>query len=141
MNFFKSLGLLALVLVISVSARNVEYPSPKAIFYNPILDFGAADPYVALHEGFYHLIISQNNELRIYKSRELTSFRNAEINTIYRLPEGKGQLWAPEVHFVDGYWYAYFAMGDANAVPTNRMWAIKSDTSDIMGTWQSVASR
>ena len=142
MNFIiKSAGFIAAFLIIAASSRNVETSSSRAIYHNPILDFGAADPYVLFHEGFYHLILSLNNELVIFKSRELTNFRNAERKTIYRLPEGKGQLWAPELHFVNGNFYSYFAMGDANNVPSNRMWAIRSDGPDAFGNWSPEASR
>jgi GH43 family beta-xylosidase len=142
MNFFvQSLGFGISFLILAASSRNVEPSSERAIYNNPVLDFGAADPFVTLQEGFYYLILSINGELVIFKSRELTNFRNAETKVIYRLPAGKGQLWAPEIHFVGGIWYSYFAMGDANYVPSNRLWAIKSEDADAFGNWSSEASR
>ena len=113
----------------------------QQLYNNPVLDYSAPDPYVTLHEGFYYLILSTNNQLVVHKSKVLTNFRDAESKAIYNLPAGKGQLWAPEIHFLYGNWYVYFAMGDANNVPSNRMWAIRSNSADAMGEWTAEAVR
>lgn len=127
--------------VAGINAQEKDSKLSKAIYYNPVLDYSAPDPYVTLVNGYYYLILSINGELIIYKSRQLTNFRNAQTKSIYRLPQGMGQLWAPEIHFLHGNWTVYFAMGYENNVPSNRMWAIQSFTDDPFGEWMTNAVR
>jgi GH43 family beta-xylosidase len=53
------------------------------------------------------------------------------------------QIWAPEIFFFNGRWYAYITAVDptisrgnvVNGEPRRRMFVIKSRTGDPMGEW------
>jgi len=104
-------------------------------FTNPILDRNSADPSILRVGDSYYLTLSENTEteLTIFKSPVLTSFRNAEKKIAYIAPPGYSELWASEMHLVDGELYIYFTMRDGN---DHRMYVIKAENaSDPMGNW------
>ncbi len=111
------------------------------------------DPWVTYHDGWYYYMVT-GNAFYVSKSRELervnsnpvSVFNMADLvdnETISIVKE----LWAPELHFIDGYWYIYFTIYDGEAVdsdawngctgtPSNhRMYVLKSDTSDAQGSY------
>ncbi|CAL8071954.1 unnamed protein product [Orchesella dallaii] len=105
-------------------------------FSNPILDRNSADPCILRVGNFYYLTLSENTEteLTIFKSPILTNFRNAESSIAYRTPPGYSDLWASEMHEVDGELYIYFTMRTAEK--DHRMYVIKADNpADPMGNW------
>lgn len=107
----------------------------QATFTNPILDGNSADPAVFKVGDFYYLTLSENREteLTIYKSRNLTNFRDAEKSVAYTAKNGQSNLWASEMHEVDGGLYIYFCM-DGNG-KDHRMYVVKAETNDPMGKW------
>ncbi|MEV1005695.1 family 43 glycosylhydrolase [Nonomuraea sp. NPDC050202] len=45
-------------------------------------------------------------------------------------------IWAPEIHFINGKWYIYFAAGRSNDVWRIRMWVLENSSADpFTGTW------
>jgi GH43 family beta-xylosidase len=60
------------------------------------------------------------------KNDILTNWRTPmERQKVFQLPEGNQNLWAPEIHHIDGQWYIYFTMGTGE-IPTQRMWVIQA---------------
>ncbi|CAL8125710.1 unnamed protein product [Orchesella dallaii] len=111
--------------------------SAQETFTNPIIDGNSADPFVGRFGDFYYMLLSTDyeHELTIYKSSEMTNFRNVESKVIFRAPENYQNVWASEMHrMMDGNLYIYFAMGEVGDF--NRMWAIRcDDPNDPMGNW------
>jgi len=110
-----------LALLGSVAVQSQE------MFTNPILDGNSADPAVIFINGFYYLTLSTDAEhsITIYKSARLTNFRDAETKVIYRAPQEYYDVWASELHLVDGELYLYFTQRTANEI--HKMFAIKAD--------------
>ena len=57
------------------------------------------------------------------RSKTLAGLKDAEEITVWKKhPEGimSEHIWAPELHYLDGKWYIYFAGGDKDDV-----WAIR----------------
>lgn len=80
-------------------------------FTNPIGP--GQDPWVALHEGAYHLIESREGGIWIYQSPSLTDPKRNGIR-VWQAPDtgwNRATLWAPELQQVDGRWYIYYAAG------------------------------
>lgn len=45
------------------------------------------------------------------------------------------ELWAPEIHFIQGKWYFYFAADDGNNL-NHRMYVLENNSADPMqGEW------
>ncbi|CAG7837407.1 unnamed protein product [Allacma fusca] len=114
----------------------VGFSTQQRTFTNPILDGNSADPSVMKVGNYYYLTLSEEREteLTIFKSPTLTNFRNAEKTVAYRTKDGQSNLWASEMHEVNGDLYIYFCM-DGNG-KDHRMYAIKADDpTNPMGTW------
>jgi GH43 family beta-xylosidase len=114
----------------------IALTSAQLTFTNPILDRNSADPAILRLGDFYYLTLSENTErdLTIFKSPILTSFREAESKIAYSAPAGYSNLWASEMHLIDGELYIYFTM-DGNG-KDHRMYVIKADNpNDPFGNW------
>ncbi len=73
-----------------------------------------ADPYILRKDGWYFFTASVPafDRIILRKSRTLEGLAEAEEITVWRShPEGdmSCNIWAPELHFVDGCWVIYFA--------------------------------
>jgi GH43 family beta-xylosidase len=102
-----------------------------------------ADPYILHHtDGTYYFTASvpEYDRIILRRADTLAQLQTAEEVTIWKKHE-QGimsiHIWAPELHFLDGAWYMYFAAGDVNDI-----WAIRPyvlfcmDDDPIMGRWQ-----
>lgn len=90
--------------------NTVEQPS-ECEFANPIA--WGQDPYVARRGDWYYLVESRDNAIYVYRSRDLTQLKQNGVK-VWEPPEegwNRSHLWAPELHFIDGRWYVYYAAG------------------------------
>lgn len=86
---------------------------------NPIWIPQRADPYVYRHtDGTYYFTASvpAYDRIVLRSSSRLEALAEAEETTIWT-KHGTGNMgnhiWAPELHYLQGKWYIYFAAGDA----------------------------
>lgn len=107
-------------------------------FTNPLLASGA-DPYSTYHEGYYYYIHTQQNRLVLWKTKNLAHLKTAEKTTIWTPPENtmySKELWAPEVHMIDGNWYVYFAADDGDN-NNHRMYVLENTSGNPMNnSWK-----
>ena len=114
-------------------------------FYSHITNLGG-DPWVTYHDGWYYYMYTGNG-FSISRSRELDRIASNPkyVFNISDLGFDVKELWAPELHFIDGYWYIYFTAYD-NSIPASatdsngtaknhRMYVLKSSTSDALGEY------
>ncbi len=113
--------------------------SPAGTFTNPLLPSGP-DPYVIFHDGFYYYMNTTARNLTIRKTRSMADLKDAERKIVWTPPaEGpySHDIWAPELHFINGKWYIYFA-ADAGANETHRLWVIENSSPDpLAGAWSA----
>jgi GH43 family beta-xylosidase len=106
-------------------------------FTNPLLPSGP-DPYSCYKDGYYYYTHTMGNRLDLWKTKDITDLRHAEHKTIYTPPAGtewSRDLWAPEVMFLDGKWYAYYAADGGNN-KGHRLYVLENDSPDPMtGEW------
>jgi GH43 family beta-xylosidase len=106
-------------------------------FRNPLLSSGA-DPYSFYKDGYYYYTHTSVNRLVLWKTRDLTDLRTAVRKTIWTPPPNtmySKNLWAPEIHFIDGKWYMYFAADDGHN-KNHRMYVLVNPNRDPMeGAW------
>ena len=91
---------------------------------NPIV-VQRADPWIVQHEDGCYTFIGTSpkfDEIELRAACRLNDLKIAEPKVIWRKND-KGpmsvNIWAPELHEVDGDWYIYFAAGDVDA-PSSR---------------------
>ncbi|CAG7832571.1 unnamed protein product, partial [Allacma fusca] len=85
---------------------------------------------------FYYLAISTNleHDLTLLKSPYLTNFRNAERRVVYTTGSDFENLWASEIHLIQGQLYIYFTMNRRG--DTHRMYVIRADDpNNPLGGW------
>ena len=108
---------------------------------NPIAK-DRADPHVFLHaDGWYYFTASvpEYDRIELRRARTLGGLTAAEPKVIWRKhadgPMSK-HIWAPEIHFIGGKWYVYFAAGEAKRIWNIRMYVLENDsTNPLEGTW------
>lgn len=130
-----------LLLPMAVTAQQSSTGSTSAssatTFTNPLLPSGA-DPAVVERGGFYYYMQTTGKNLTIWKTRDVTDLKNAEMKVVWTPPAAgpySKEIWAPELHFVDGKWYIYFA-ADAGTNETHRLWVLENGADDpLEGSW------
>ncbi len=109
-----------------------------------------ADPYIILKDGWYYFTASvpEFDRIVLRKARTLAELPDAVEKVVwYRHVEGplSCNIWAPELHFVDGKWYIYFAAArggaDESGVYDHRIYALVNEESDPMNGGFSEAGR
>src|SRR5436309_8867128 len=82
-------------------------------FINPILPPHSADPWMIFHGGFYYYSESRDKRhIYIRRSRTIAGIGQDAGICIWSAPtRGKNSdnVWAPELHLIDGKWFIYFA--------------------------------
>lgn len=115
---------------------NTDYSAPLII--------QRADPYIYKHtDGYYYFSASvpAYNRIELRRARTIEGLAHAAPRTIWRKhDEGPMSelIWAPEIHFIDGKWFVYFAAAattafDQNGMFQHRMFCIECDQADPMG--------
>lgn len=106
-------------------------------FTNPLLPSGA-DPYSFYKDGYYYYTHTTGRNLVLYKSKTIQGIKDAVRKVIWTPPKTgpySKELWAPEVMFLRGKWYAYFA-ADAGNNNDHRMYVLENASADPMeGEW------
>jgi GH43 family beta-xylosidase len=81
----------------------------SGFFVNPIAD--GADPWVFKKDGFYYYCGSDRGGIYVSKSDKLTSMGERKIAWEPSGGWNQSNIWAPEIHFINGKWYIYYAAG------------------------------
>src|SRR5438045_8267698 len=104
---------------------------------NPLLPSGP-DPWVEYKDGVYYYMNTTATNLTLWKTRDMTELKSAEKKIVWTPPASgpySHDVWAPEVHFLEGKWYIYFA-ADAENNRTHRIWVIENSSPDpFQGEW------
>ena len=107
------------------------------VFTNPLLSSGP-DPYSFYKDGYYYYTHTLGNRIGIWKTNSLANLKTAEYKTIYTPPAATAwskDLWAPEILFLQGKWYVYFA-ADGGSNTNHRMYVLENASADpLQGEW------
>src|SRR3982751_560204 len=109
-----------------------------ALLINPLLPSGP-DPWITSRNGFYYYMNTTGRSLVIRKTKSIEALAKAETKVVWRAPESgpySRDVWAPELHFLRGKWYIYFA-ADAGRNESHRIWVLENAAADpLQGDWQ-----
>ncbi len=99
-------------------------------FTNPVISDGA-DPWITYREGYYYLTYTTGSNVQIHRATRLTGTNGigqaGVIAAFYPPAPFNQDIWAPELHFLRGKTYLYYAADDGNNAD-HRMFAAESDT-------------
>ncbi|MGW0870573.1 family 43 glycosylhydrolase [Streptomyces sp. NPDC002740] len=149
-------GLVALAAVLAglgAPARAAVPDSPAVTYTNPIAE-QRADPHIYKHtDGYYYFTATVPAYDRIVLRRATTiqGLSTAQEVTIWTKHSSGvmgAHIWAPEIHFIDGKWYVYFAAGSTSDVWAIRMYVLEgtganpltaawTEKGQIKTTWES----
>lgn len=107
---------------------------PALTFTNPL--YRGADPWIAQRDGHYYLSQSgPGQSIIIWKSSSLT--QRGQGNIVWQAPRwgwNCAQIWAPELHYLNGRWYIYYAASTGDNAD-HRMGVLESRTDDPQGPY------
>lgn len=131
------LGFICSAILLGIASSSPGQSSSGDTFTNPVLDSGA-DPWVFQKDGYCYYMNSMGRNLTLWKTPSIPDLKKAEKKVVWRPPSSgpySKELWAPEIHFLEGKWYIYFA-ADAGSNPSHRIWVLENASPDPMqGEW------
>ena len=109
-----------------------------------------ADPYVLKHEDKYYFTASYPafgsvekgyDRIILRESNSLLGLAKAQEKTIWKAhAEGimARHIWAPEIHFIGGKWYIFFAAGDKDEIWNIRPYVLTCDGDPMTDEWKEL---
>lgn len=107
---------------------------------NPLIE-QRADPWIYKHsDGYYYFTASvpEYDRIILRKSKTIQGLATAEEKVIWRKRESEmsAHIWAPEIHYIDGKWYIYYAAGGLGVIYGIRPYVLEcADEDPTTGTW------
>ncbi|MFC1560966.1 family 43 glycosylhydrolase [Candidatus Latescibacterota bacterium] len=103
---------------------------------NPVAPEGH-DPWIIQKDGFYYYCYSHKGSIWVNRSRRIqdaVQFNGKEIWSPEPDKPYSREIWAPELHFLQGKWYIYFAADDGRN-ENHRMYVLECETKEVMGKY------
>ena len=99
-------------------------------FTNPLLPRGP-DPWALWHDGNYYYMHTMADSIVLWKTSDITDLENAEKKTIWipTDPANSYDLWAPEIHYIDGKWYVLYTADDGNS-DNHQLYVLENTSKD-----------
>ncbi len=103
--------------------------------YNEPWILQRADPYVCFKDGWYYFTASvpAYDGIILRRSKTLVGLAEAEEKYIWRKHETgimSANIWAPELHYLFGKWYIYYAGGEAENIFNIRPYVLECQGQD-----------
>ncbi|MEU8234143.1 family 43 glycosylhydrolase [Actinoplanes sp. NPDC048967] len=123
-------ALIAAAAILSLLAATLTGATPAAAspavqYTNPLVN-QRADAHIVKHtDGYYYFTatVPEYDRIVLRRATTIQGLSTAPETVIWRRHTSGimgAHIWAPEIHFIDGKWYVYFAAG-----ATNDIWAIR----------------
>jgi GH43 family beta-xylosidase len=134
-----AIALLAIGCVRAASVASSSAAASACTFANPL---GAgADPWVVRRDSTYYYAKSQDRRIWIASANRLTDVITAPARAVWTAPDtgwNRTTIWAPELHFIDGRWYIYYAAGRSGPPFTSQhAGVLQSAGDDPFGPYES----
>jgi GH43 family beta-xylosidase len=132
---------LATLLAVMTLPAGAAHASPAVQYTNP-LAAQRADPHIFRHtDGYYYFTatVPEYDRIVLRRATTIQGLASAPETVIWRkhaTGEMGAHIWAPEIHFINGRWYVYFAAGRADDVWRIRMYVLENFSANpLTGTW------
>lgn len=106
-------------------------------YNNPIVE-QRADPYLLKHsDGYYYFMgsVPSYDCIEIRRAKSINELAGAETAVVWKKHESgimSEHIWAPEMHFINGKWYIYFAAGEKDDIWKIRPYVLECTGNDPM---------
>src|SRR6478736_7241536 len=123
-NILKNLALSAVILVsvasctdkkVQKEASKEDVTATKTTLSNKPIVLQRADPFIYKHtDGYYYFTgsIPTYDAIELRRAKSIDELQNAETFKVWEKHKSgpmSRHVWAPEIHYLDGKWYVYFA--------------------------------
>jgi GH43 family beta-xylosidase len=121
------------------ASATVDPPPPTAqcTFVNPLAS--GQDPWVVKQDASYYYIQSRDNGIWVSRSATLSDVITAPRSQVWAAPAtgwNSTNIWAPELHYIDGHWYIYYAGGSSGPpYVTQHAGVLQSAGTDALGPY------
>ena len=123
-------------LIIFVFASGITFA--QQTFTNPLLPSGA-DPWCIYKDGYYYYTNTTGRNITIWKTKNIADLADAEKKVVWTPPATgpySKEIWAPEIHYLQGKWYTYFAADSGNNF-NHRLYVLENSSNDpLKGEWK-----
>ncbi len=107
-------------------------------FTNPLLTSGP-DPWVIKKDSLYYYTNTSGDRIKLWRTTAMSRLGTAYNQTVWTKPAtgpNSQNIWAPELHYLDGKWYLYYTAGASADLSTQRLFVLENSSPDPMtGTW------
>lgn len=110
--------------------------------FNKLLIEHRADPHIYKHtDGYYYFTATEPEYgyIGLRRSTTINGLKEVKDTVIWKKhSEGPMScyIWAPEIHFINGAWYIYFAAGEVGEDWKIRPYVLEcTDSNPLEGTW------
>ncbi|MFI9008075.1 family 43 glycosylhydrolase [Actinosynnema sp. NPDC053489] len=131
----------ALTALAGLAVAPAAQASPAAQYANPLAN-QRADPHIFKHtDGYYYFTatVPEYDRIVLRRATTIQGLATAAESVIWRKHSSGdmgAHIWAPEIHFVNGKWYVYFAAGRADDVWRIRPYVLENASANpLTGTW------
>jgi GH43 family beta-xylosidase len=111
--------------------QNAIFAAGQTAFTNPVVEQGA-DPWVIRWQTNYYFCQSHPDGVWVNRAARLENIGQDHWQRVWHPSQGTAcskQIWAPELHFLQGKWYVYVAADDGNNA-NHRMYVLEGTSSD-----------
>ncbi|SHF47331.1 Beta-xylosidase, GH43 family [Cnuella takakiae] len=120
----------------SNGGNGTPLPRPDTAFINPLVQ--GSDPWVIQQDTNYFYTHTLGNRVALWKTGRMSRLAFAPQTNVFTPAAGganSANVWAPELHRLDGKWYLYYTAG-AGPDSTQRLWVAENESADpTTGTW------
>lgn len=106
-------------------------------FRNPLLPAPSQDPWVSVHEGVFHALLTDGRRIFLRRSGDVLDLFAQSPVTVWQAPArgpASKHLWAPELHRLGRRWFIYYAADDGRN-RNHRLWALEAVGDDPAGPY------
>ena len=135
---------LSIVCCLIVGCGNTPPRQATAAAPQPLIP-QRADPWVYRHDNGQYFFIATSpsfDQIEMRQANSLQGLADAEPQVVWRkhaTGEMGANIWAPELHRIDGTWYIYFAAGEAEQPWLIRMYVLANTSANPLdGEWQEL---
>ena len=132
--FFSKLGLFVLSSASAVLGAN---------YSNPLEPKDGGDPSIVWHDGYWYFTATNYRDISVRRATTLEGLKTALPKTVWapsaEFPSRQCNIWAPELHLVDGKWVIFFSAGGCETDSIQQSQVLQGgtspwDTFDFHGT-------
>ncbi|RPA79202.1 Arabinanase/levansucrase/invertase [Ascobolus immersus RN42] len=88
------------------------------------------------HDGYYYLTTTTWSDIQVARARTINELKTATFQTVWKDTTASRccNMWAPELHRVDGRWHLYYTAGPSGSdySKTQKTWVLQGGTNHPM---------